>query len=639
MQMIQLMGDPSVGRQQLGKCGFDSNTTDEIKGTTGTEFLEALDTAISDGQDKEVDPNGLIAQLIALDLLPGPMPDQSIEIGKLGFNSNSMMTVGISPSHVAQVLAENYNSSTGEFDLEGLIKSMAQFGLPFGEKDLTALKLVVSQKATNLGSSRAELLQIQNALKEVKLDGNNDQVRLVQEVLSLVKQKINSGGQPLIDLSDSNSSAKDIAGQISKNPNATVIPPPVPRPTMQLSSKAELLAASRKQGTSRAAQFGVQSKPIPKQDSGYEVEKGEAKSGRRDLMFPGDRLGMSRNEFFSNRSLFFGQAKVLEGVAGNARKIDLSSALDVDSLNAFAAKFASLLKDQSVKVEAEEALVGQISASTQLSASQSVREPMVTAELQDSDSLKPLMKGAKRVDVSDQAQAGTAVTETEEAFSNEPAKSESEIKVDASIKKGTASIKFDTESKIEFDEVFKQENTVDSKPADETPAPTHAFVGKTSSVKTITAEQLERADSAVMNHANEVAEAVSDLIAARKPSSIKIELNPQDLGTIEVAVRQVGHRADVDLRASDEGVRQSLQAHRQELVQSIESKGTSLGSLNVGHHDGNQAGQQGHSHRDSMKESLNQAAHLSQFGTTTETQSRVQPSYRSSHTGRVDYAA
>ncbi|QYK53584.1 MAG: flagellar hook-length control protein FliK [Fimbriimonadaceae bacterium] len=638
--MIQLMGDPSVGRQQLGKCGVDSNTTEEIKGTTGTEFLEALDAAISDGQDKEVDPNGLIAQLIALDLLPGPMPDQSIEIGKLGFDSNSMMTVGISPSHVAQVLAENYNSSTGEFDLAGVVKGLSEFGLPFGAQDISALNEVISQRAVDLGSDRDTFAQIQNALQEVKLDGDKYQVRLVQEILSLTKQKISSGSQPPIDLSDSNSTKKDISGLISGNPNATKIPAPIPRPNLEPSSKAEALAASQKKGTSRSAEYGSQSRPVPKQDSGYQVPTGESKGGRRDLLLGKQPHVLSKQEFFSNRSLFFGQAKVLENVGGNSPELDLASSLDVTSLNEFASKFASTHKDQ-INIQASTQVAVAEAAEVQpIVLSQLLREPMVATELSDTGSAKPINKAGKSINAKTENPVGKAILESEDAASDEPVKVSSDLKIDAAIKKGnSAATKFDTEQEIDLDNVFKQENTADRKLVDEVMPPTHAVVGKMTSSKAMNASQLERADTAVLNHANEVAEAVSDLIASRRPSSIKIELNPQDLGTIEVAVRQVGHRADVDLRASDEGVRQSLQTHRQELVQSIESKGTSLGSLNVGHHDGNQAQQQGQNHRDSMRESLNQAAHLSQFGTTTETQPMAQPSYRSSHTGRVDYAA
>lgn len=72
-----------------------------------------------------------------------------------------------------------------------------------------------------------------------------------------------------------------------------------------------------------------------------------------------------------------------------------------------------------------------------------------------------------------------------------------------------------------------------------------------------------------------------DLIEARRPGSVTVRLNPEDLGTIEVVVRQVGGRFDVDLSASDEGVRASLAQSRGELMSGAEGRGLNLGSVTV----------------------------------------------------------
>lgn len=645
MQMIQLMGEPSVGRQQLGKCAVDSVTTDEMKGAKGTEFLEALDSAISDGQDKEVDPNGLIAQLITLDLLPGPMPDQSIDIGKLGFDNNSMIRISINPSNVAQVLANNYDSNTGQFNLDGVVQGMSDLGLPFGEKALSALQELSSHRAGDVGPSKAIVKEIQDALNNVKLEGNQYQVRLVQAILDMAHQMMGVPTNLPPMLSASRVDPPLQMGVPELSASGDHIPPPMPRPVREMNSKVEAQAAARKQGTSRLAEYGDQTKPIGKYESESKAPNADPRNSKRDLLNSKLDLLNSKRDLLNYKQLFIDGAKVVSKVFSASGSADSLSSDQVDSLNEFTSKFAASLSEKAVKTEnVATANADSISFKAAVATVDRLREPSVAAEVEPTvavvDSTVALKKGGNNTLFSSSASTKGANATEAEVTEESSSMFELEAKLASSTKRTNEfAPQVDTEVGVDADEIFKTDESVDMVKQDDVTPLSQPMVGKTAISKGINASQLERADTAVMNHANELADAVSDLIAARKPSSIKIELSPQDLGTIEVSVRQMGRRADVELRASDEGVRQSLQSHRQELVQSIESKGTSLGSLNVGHHGGNQGDQHGQNHRDTMKESLNQAAHLSRFGTTTETQSLAQPSYRTSLAGRVDYSA
>lgn len=143
-----------------------------------------------------------------------------------------------------------------------------------------------------------------------------------------------------------------------------------------------------------------------------------------------------------------------------------------------------------------------------------------------------------------------------------------------------------------------------------------------------------QAEQAAIKGMRDVADAVQDIIASRRPSQVKVELTPPDFGVIEVSVSHSRERADIELRASDEAVRHALNTHRQELVQSIEGRGVTLGSLNVGQHQAGQGGEQ----TGDMRRDFQAAANLSSFESLTESTGAT-PQYRSLHKGTVDYAA
>jgi hypothetical protein len=79
-----------------------------------------------------------------------------------------------------------------------------------------------------------------------------------------------------------------------------------------------------------------------------------------------------------------------------------------------------------------------------------------------------------------------------------------------------------------------------------------------------------------------VIEQVQEMAALRGNGRVTIRLSPEDLGTITLAVRSFGENIEVKATASNEGVRHVLHAQRTDLVQSVESRGLSLGSFTVG---------------------------------------------------------
>lgn len=78
-----------------------------------------------------------------------------------------------------------------------------------------------------------------------------------------------------------------------------------------------------------------------------------------------------------------------------------------------------------------------------------------------------------------------------------------------------------------------------------------------------------------------VARDVADLISARGPGRTVVRLNPENLGTIDIAVRQIGRSLDVQMNASDERVNHALHSGRAEVVHVLESRGMTVTSVNV----------------------------------------------------------
>lgn len=395
-----------------------------------------------------------------------------------------------------------------------------------------------------------------------------------------------------------------------------VIPSPMPRPNLNSSSNGQ-----------RQIDF-TGSRPVDHTGS-------RPQNNRQDVA----REVRGNQGYTGSKSLDLRDGKVL--LADPGAIVSGAKPETLLTLNEFSEKFASSLSKG-----------GEFSKADRLSQPQSVAVDSVVAvpQVTDADTVhetatsSAINKGGRGMTpVTSDRLAPSAVANTERTPSPEQ---DADIELTATTRTSEkvdidTSASFDPQSFFtESDDVKSESTEIFESKSEDTFGTTFSVASKEQVSKSQLAARAEVADRAVSEQAEKLAETVSDLIAARRPASVKIELNPQDLGTIEIAVKQIGRFADVELRASDEGVRQSLHNHRQDLVQSIESRGTSLGSLNVGHHDGQQAGQnQNQGQRDSTRESLNQASNLGRFGASHETPASPQPSFRSVHAGRVDYSA
>lgn len=81
-----------------------------------------------------------------------------------------------------------------------------------------------------------------------------------------------------------------------------------------------------------------------------------------------------------------------------------------------------------------------------------------------------------------------------------------------------------------------------------------------------------------------IAERIEEMFASRRSGTVTIQLDPKDLGSITLTVRSFGNRVDAEIGATHEGVRAALAENRQQLSQSIESRGLSLGQLSLSDH-------------------------------------------------------
>ena len=124
----------------------------------------------------------------------------------------------------------------------------------------------------------------------------------------------------------------------------------------------------------------------------------------------------------------------------------------------------------------------------------------------------------------------------------------------------------------------------------------------------------QAATSAVASVHESIVDHIQEIAASQGRGRVVIRLQPEDLGTITVSVRSFGQRVEADIRASNDAVRDALVANRGDLVQSVESKGLSLNSFNVGQEAGDEAqtsDQRTDGNRD-MRQEFERFANLSQ---------------------------
>lgn len=79
--------------------------------------------------------------------------------------------------------------------------------------------------------------------------------------------------------------------------------------------------------------------------------------------------------------------------------------------------------------------------------------------------------------------------------------------------------------------------------------------------------------------AKQASKTLQDMIEANKPKTMTIRMNPDDLGSLTIKVRQFGNRVEAEVSASLDSVRQALTNQKQELAAAVENRGAQLTNL------------------------------------------------------------
>lgn len=96
---------------------------------------------------------------------------------------------------------------------------------------------------------------------------------------------------------------------------------------------------------------------------------------------------------------------------------------------------------------------------------------------------------------------------------------------------------------------------------------------------TAPAKTLNQAQSAAVTQ--QVREAADMMMASNRIGTVKIQLNPAELGEITIKVTQMGPKFDAQIDASREAVRNALVQNQGELARAAESRGLTVGNLDI----------------------------------------------------------
>lgn len=79
----------------------------------------------------------------------------------------------------------------------------------------------------------------------------------------------------------------------------------------------------------------------------------------------------------------------------------------------------------------------------------------------------------------------------------------------------------------------------------------------------------------------QVADRIENLVASRPRDGVTVHLEPRDLGTVTLVVKGLASSLDVQVTASDERVRQGLEASRPDLAQALAPRGIELRDMRI----------------------------------------------------------
>ncbi len=139
-------------------------------------------------------------------------------------------------------------------------------------------------------------------------------------------------------------------------------------------------------------------------------------------------------------------------------------------------------------------------------------------------------------------------------------------------------------------------------------------------------------------------ETLDALISSRRPAAVTVRLSPADLGEIVVKVKAFGPRFDAEIQASNEQVHDALQQNRAELVQTVQSRGLTVGSLDVTHEapsqtTGQGASQQQASQQQSAKQDYERLNNVWMAQERNWVATETTMAYGAAARGAVDYLA
>jgi hypothetical protein len=676
MEMIQLMGTPSVDRQSQASLGNQSSA-EMLDGGVDNEFTSHLDTAILDGQKKEVNPDELIAQLVGLDLISGSLPIQRVSGGAdLGIDL-SVGQIDLESSHTTNteqsgLLSDSlgdsiYGSrtsngvSTGQavvdnrngFSTGGDCMVDPNFGdLPKGIA--SGLSADVSLTSREVADQSSDLdIAIKDGVRDwmvKQTNGNRDsQVNLTAGLVSADAEV------PTVDVSGLGLSRFDVAKPVTIRKGARESAKEIPIDSAP-AEEATNASTATTQANDVAQIVSVLANGVAASERNSEIRT--MPSGSEQSAAPGKVGYNGTGQGRPNDRLHFGLTipsgttpKPVSGVNDltaieppviaptsvvpapidprELSKLSPTKFESVETASAIIEGIAGRLTRESFAVKPTVVAVPQVqTGETATTVTQAVVQPVVTQEF--AQSLKVVSDdrtGAEPTVKAVDAEKGS-IGAAEQMFV-EPKSTEriSENQFNVPLD--------DSDLKESKDSDGGGVDSVDSMPQ----ADLSKSVSKSSETKA-KGEVKPEVETALQTARNEIAQAVMDLVAARRPQSIRVQLTPHDLGVIDVSVKTGGGRVDVDLRASDEGVRHGLASNRADLVRTIESGGTSVSSMNVGQHLGQDAGQAGHRGSDqASREDFQQAVNLGQVSTNAETLAVGSSSYGTSGNGRVDLAA
>lgn len=660
MEMIQLMGTPSVNRQAFGPVGM---TTDQaaVSEKSLAEFGDVLNAALSGGQEKEVNLDELIAQLVGLDLLPGMKPNHGMEDG------------------------------TPQFDLSwGRIEAAARGALSEAVTDITVRLSVPEVSVGNLESEQV-ISGLANWLssrsKSVSIDVTAQDVTPVISDAEPGQSSGPSGGVAGFLSGNYNATNGDRNGNGTNGdrsgqyrlepgfryePNADVTPEANPatdavrgpkigyQGTGQgrkedglgsgLISLAELKEIAQATGPMIRLE-DVKEKLVSLLESGRNIDPAMVQRLQTAINLIDQDLSKPENaQEIAPLTLASSGLQSTERL----RSTDGLVPLELTEGKVLVADSTGLSKGEPAKsnptqrAEAEPIVLAQDiiegstgrltleSVATQPTAVQAVigltgaKESKKIGEKPDAVTAESLESGSETASGMKIDGQQKNLTKTQE-----PAEKVIPTAATPALSQGVSEPILMT-----HDDVTGEDSVSQLDVSVEVSREDFGIKVETEAVDEIAAKPETKADTAVNQARQKLIETTLDLIAARRPQSVSVQLTPQDLGTIEVSVRSLMGRVDVDLRASDEGVRQSLATQRYDLIQSIENRGTTVSSMNVGAQLGQAADQSGNQGQGQpTQQDFRHAANLGQFSNGAEAPVTTTSSYAKVGSGRVDLAA